>query len=112
MTAAEAIAHLEGRLLVQGDGWTDPVGQVVACDLMSDVLVVDRDRVLLVTSLATEQAVRTAHVIGGVGVIVVNAKSVTDATVALAVALGVTLATSDRTKFEACVALGELEICA
>lgn len=109
MTILDAITHLGAELLMQGAGSTEPIGQIMACDLMSDVLLVDRDRVLLVTSLATEQAVRTAHVIGGVGVIVVNDKSVTASTIALARSLDVTLATCALTKFQACVSLGHYE---
>ena len=85
-----------------------PVRHVVACDLMSDVLVVDEDDLLLVTSLASDQSVRTAHVIGAVGVLVVNGKRLPESMVALADDLDVTLARSDLTKFRACIRIGKL----
>jgi len=85
-----------------------PVRHVVACDLMSDVLVVDKDDLLLVTSLASDQSVRTAHVIGSVGVLVVNGKGLTQSMLRLAEELDVTLARSSLSKFVACVRLGKL----
>ena len=61
--------------------WAEPAHEfadalhVVAADLMSDVLTMDLERPLLLTSLATEQALRTAHVVGAVAVLVANSKT-------------------------------------
>ena len=93
--------------------WADPAHEtadilhVVAADLMSDVLMMDLERPLLLTSLATEQAVRTAHVVGAVAVLVANSKTPPPEMVALACKLGVPLARTPLAKFDAAVALGK-----
>ena len=93
--------------------WAEPAHEfadalhVVAADLMSDVLTMDLDRPLLLTSLATEQAVRTAHVVGAVAVLVANGKTPPPEMVALARKLGLPLARTALSKFDAAVALGK-----
>ena len=80
---------------------------VVAADLMSDVLMMDLERPLLLTSLATDQALRTAHVVGAIAVLVANGKTIPPEMVALARKLGVPLARTALAKFDAAVALGK-----
>ena len=93
--------------------WTSPAHEaadalhVVAADLMSDVLTMDLERPLLLTSLATEQALRTAHVVGAVAVLVANGKTIPPEMVALARKLGLPLARTPLSKFDAAVALGK-----
>ena len=79
---------------------------VVAADLMSDVLMMDLDRPLLLTSLVTDQALRTAHVVGAAGVLVANGKTPPPEMVELARKLGLPLARTALSKFDAAVALG------
>ena len=93
--------------------WADPSHEsadslnVAAADLMSDVLTMDLERPLLLTSLATEQALRTAHVVGAVAVLVANGKTIPPEMVALARKLGLPLARTPLSKFDAAVALGK-----
>ena len=84
-----------------------PCANVVASDLMSDVLMTDEDRPLLVTSLVSDQSIRTAHVVGAVGVLIVNGKVPPSEMVELAKALRIPLARTSLSKFGACVALGK-----
>ena len=79
---------------------------VAAADLMSDVLMMDLDRPLLLTSLVTDQALRTAHVVGAAGVLVANGKTPPPEMVELARKLGLPLARTALPKFDAAVALG------
>jgi len=81
---------------------------VMASDLMSDVLVVDRSRLLILTALASDQAIRTADMVGAAGVVVVNGKTLPAHMTRLAAELDVTLLRTRKPKFEACVALREL----
>jgi hypothetical protein len=104
MTVREILPALKASLLFEAD-LNRPVRTVVACDLMSDVLVVDDDDILLLTSLASDQAVRTAQVVGAVAVVVVNGKPLPSSMADVARSLHVTLATSTMTKYEACVAV-------
>ena len=80
---------------------------VVVSDLMSDVLMTDEDAPLLVTSLVSDQSLRTAHVVGAVGVLIVNGKTPPPEMAALAEKLGIPLARTALSKFAAVVALGK-----
>ena len=85
-----------------------PLLHVVASDLMSDVLVADFEDMVIVTSLASEQTVRTADIVGARGVLLVNDKTPQAAMKALAVQQDLTVLSTPLTMFEACVSLGRL----
>lgn len=105
ITIETLIAPLQGKLLVSDtDG--RPVQAVVASDLMSDVLVVTREDFLLVTSLASDQMIRTADLVGAAGVVLVNGKQPPASALKLATDLNIALITSPLPKYEACLALG------
>ncbi len=80
---------------------------VISSDLMSDVLMVDLDHPLLLTSLVSDQSLRTAHVVGAAGVLIANGKTPPSEMVDLARQLGVPLARTPLAKFDAAVALGK-----
>ena len=103
MTIADVVVALNGKLMA-GDG-TSPraVGAVVANDLMSDVLLVDADDILLLTSLASDQAIRTAHIVGAMGVVVHNAKPLSETMIKVAGDLHIPLVSSPLSKYDACV---------
>ena len=93
--------------------WSDPAHEgadvlhVISSDLMSDVLMVDLEHPLLLTSLVSDQSLRTAHVVGAAAVLVANGKTPPPDMVDLARQLGVPLARTALSKFEAAVALGK-----
>jgi hypothetical protein len=93
--------------------WSNPasdesdVRHVVASDLMSDVLTVDHDAPLLLTSLVSDQALRTANVVGAAAVLIANGKTPPPDMVKLAQQLGIPLARTELSKFDASVALGK-----
>ena len=93
--------------------WIDPAREgaevlnVISSDLMSDVLMVDLDHPLLLTSLVSDQSLRTAHVVGAAGVLIANGKTPPSEMVDLARQLGVPLARTPLAKFDAAVALGK-----
>jgi len=84
------------------------IRHVVASDLMSDVLVVDKDHLLLVTSLPSDQTIRTADIVGASAVLVVNNKALPASMLALAREMDMTLMQSKLPKFETCVQIGKL----
>ena len=94
MTIADVVKILDGKLMA-GDG-TSPraVGAVVA-----------NDDILLITSLASDQAIRTAHIVGAMGVVVHNAKPLSETMLKVAADLGVPLVSSPLSKYDACVRL-------
>jgi hypothetical protein len=81
---------------------------VMASDLMSDVLVIDKDKLLLVTSLASDQSIRTAHIIGAVGVVIVNNKNLPDSMLSRARELDIALLRTAWPKFETCAQISRL----
>ena len=80
---------------------------VISSDLMSDVLMVDLEHPLLLTSLVSDQALRTANVVGAAAVLVANGKLPPPDMVDLARQLGMPLARTALAKFDAAVALGK-----
>ena len=103
MTIADVVVALNGKLMA-GDGASPrAVGAVVANDLMSDVLLVDADDILLLTSLASDQAIRTAHIVGAMGVVVHNAKPLPQTMCQVADTLGIPLVSSPLSKYDSCV---------
>jgi hypothetical protein len=107
MTLATIIRPLRACMAVENaKSGEQPIGGVVASDLMSDVLVTAQENFLLVTSMASEQMIRTADFVGALGVVVVNDKPLTPAMVELARSLGMALLRSPLPKYEACLAIG------
>jgi hypothetical protein len=107
MTILDIAEVLKAEVLVKGDGTDKPVQHVVSSDLMSDVLVVDDEDILLLTSLASDQVLRTAQIDGAIGVVVVNGKPLPSSMVNVANDLHITLMTTKLTKYDSCVAVYE-----
>ena len=68
-----------------------------------DVLLVDADDMLLLTSLASDQALRTAQIVGAMGVVVHNDKPLPATMQDVARRLGISLVTAPYAKYESCV---------
>ncbi len=101
--------ELDATVLVAGDRFDDTdVRCVIASDLMSDVLVIDRPTPLIVTSLASDQTLRTADIVNACGVLVVNGKNLPSTMKALAAEYKISLLCSPLPKFEACLKLGRI----
>lgn len=81
---------------------------VTAGDLMSEVLVFDKDNLLLVTSLNSEQVLRTANIVDAGGVVLVNSKIPNKQMISLARDLGIVLLTTQCSMFESCAILHRL----
>lgn len=79
----------------------------ICSDLMSDVLTRDGDGAVLVTSLASVQALRAADIVGIGAVILSNGKRADPQMLATAQSLSVSLMTSGLPSFEICIALGK-----
>ncbi len=109
MTFIEIIEKLPAHIVSAGQNFPgEPLSKVVASDLMSDVLVVEADNLLILTSLSSEQTVRTADIVGARGILLVNDKSPQPAMKQLADEVGITLLSTPLSMFEACVAIGQL----
>lgn len=100
---------IDANLIWGPEGWEQiNIDTIYASDLMSDVLMSDRDEMLLITSLSTEQAVRSASIVGSEAVVIANGKTVTDGMVELAKDQGVVLLGTSFPKYESCVRLGRI----
>ncbi len=76
MKLSTCIQDLEAHLVSGSAGVPERTfAHVVVSDLMSDVLVVDEDEFLLVTSLASDQVVRTADIVGAAAILLCNGKN-------------------------------------
>ena len=102
MKVSDIVKALDGTLVAGGETERQ-VGRVVAHDLMSDVLLNDGDDILLLTSLASDQAIRTANIVGAMCVVVHNAKPLPQAMCQVADSLGIPLVSSPLSKYESCV---------
>lgn len=109
MTFSEIIENLPAHLVNKSSDFLEiSIRNVVASDLMSDVLVTDFEDTLVVTSLASEQTLRTADIVGARGVLLVNDKLPQLAMKNLAEKQDITVMSTPLSMFEACVALGFL----
>ena len=63
----------------------------------------DGDDILLLTSLASDQAIRTANIVGAMCVVVHNAKPLPQTMCQVADTLGIPLVSSPLSKYESCV---------
>ena len=110
MTFDEVLAAVSGQPVHRSSRWsTQAIRYVVTGDLMSDVLITDRDEILLVTSLPSDQVARTADMVGACGVILVNGKPPQPSLVDLCSQLDLTLIRSPLGSFEASYRLGVLQ---
>jgi hypothetical protein len=90
-------------------GWeSQSVDGIFVSDLISDILVSDGEHTLLITSLLSEQVIRTADVIGAAGVVLVNRAAIPESLCHAAAKQGLPLFHTPLPKFEACVRLGHI----
>lgn len=100
---------LSATALYAPDGWEQRVaGGVFVSDLISDILVSETDQPLLLTSLLSDQVLRTAEVIGATAVVLANRRHVPDTIAQAARRIGMPLFHTPYAKFEACLRLGPL----
>ncbi|QBG46362.1 hypothetical protein EGM51_02720 [Verrucomicrobia bacterium S94] len=104
------IAHaLDAELIYGPDGWEHiPIESVFASDLMSDVLMSDREEMLLITSLSTEQSIRSAGIVGAKAVVIANHKTVAAGMIELAEDQEIALFVTRHPKYEASVCIGRI----
>ena len=109
MTIKDIVENLPACVVTGPEGYQDlSVGEIVAGDLMSDILVSVETDALIVTSLASEQTVRSADIVGARAIILVNDKLPLPSMKKLAEEAGITLLETPMPMFETCVTLGVL----
>ena len=109
MKLKQIAQELDAKVVCGGDEWgLVEIKTIFASDLMSDVLMSDRDDMLVVTSLSTEQSVRSAGIVGAEALLIANNKTVSDGMVVLANELEVVLLCTRFPKYETCVKIGKI----
>lgn len=106
MTLSECRKRVRAEWAVQGDEATE-FHDVVVSDLMSDVLVVEREDFLLVTSLTSEQVLRTADIVDARAILITNGKKPQKAMEQLARQQNIPVLVTSFTTFDACRALAD-----
>ncbi len=109
MPTVESCAQaLSAHVVVTGEGYPKrEVEDAVVSDLMSDVLLVDLEEFILITSLASDQVIRTADIVGAAAVALTNGKQPQTTMVELAKEQGITLFSTTHRSFEAAIAIAE-----
>jgi predicted transcriptional regulator len=108
MKLSEIVRILEATVLTGADQLDVEIERCGASDLMSDVLAGLADGSLLLTGLATLQAVRTASIAGVGAIVFVRGKQPPDEVQALASSQGLPLISTPCSMFVAC---GRLHAC-
>ncbi|MBT9164511.1 MAG: hypothetical protein DDT22_00360 [candidate division WS2 bacterium] len=93
---------VKGRICVCQHLENLDINKAWAADLMSDVLASPTEGAILITSLAAPQIVRTAEMVGMVGIIIVSGKKADDTILNLAEELGIPIVSTDLSLFETC----------
>ncbi|MDX9819517.1 MAG: hypothetical protein RBT16_11425 [Desulfococcus multivorans] len=107
MTFDDIIRSLSCKTFVRGAAFdTAKIKSLVASDLMSDVLTTTEENFIISTSLNSEQVVRTADIVGALGILLVNGKQPQDAMRQLAADHGITLLSTTRDTYRVCVTVG------
>jgi hypothetical protein len=84
------------------------IDSVFTSDLLSDVLMCDQENLLLITSLTTEQVIRSAGIIGISAIVVTNNKTVSDGMIRLSGEQDIVIMQTRFPTFEACLKVGEV----
>lgn len=109
MTLCDIVDTLPAHVVYGAPGYRETrIDKILAGDLMSDILVSVETDVLLVTSLATEQTVRSADMIGATVILLVNDKLPLQSMKTLAEECGITLLATPMPMYESCAALGRM----
>ena len=107
MKVREILEIIEARCYAGEDLMDLEVSSACGADLMSDVMAFVKDRVVLLTGLATPQAIRTADLLDIRVVILVRGKSPSDEMIAMAKDAGMALLGTRLPLFIACGRLYE-----
>lgn len=97
----EEVRELLGATVLCAGDLSTKVDSVVAADLMSDVLTTGGPGMLLLTGLASVQAIRTAAIADLVGIVFVGGKRPGDEVVSLAREEGIPVLSTPMSMFQA-----------
>ncbi len=106
----DIVNALQCDVIAEGARFNDAeLSNIVVSDLMSDVLVVDKENILLVSALSSTQVLRTADNVGAVGVLISNGKPIQIGMGKLAQELGLTLLKTNLPTYDTVLKLGAMQ---
>ena len=106
MILKEVIEALDVEIHSDDREWEgNSLSKVVISDLMSDVLTIEDEHFLLLTSLTTDQVARTADIVGAAAVVITNGKKPQGSLVELAKELEIPLMSTKLRNYDAAIAL-------
>ena len=109
MTFDKLTSCIPCTVVVRGDDYDSArIKALVVSDLMSDVLTRTEDSFIIVTSLNSDQVVRTADLVGAVGVLLVNGKQPIEIMKKIAEENGLTLISTTMDSYRVCMAAGNI----
>jgi serine/threonine-protein kinase RsbT len=100
---------LEASVLVGEDKLDTMIEHVYASDLMSDVLAFGKPRSILLTGLATQQAIISAHMAEFDGVVLIRGKKPKDGSAKFAQENNLILLSTDLDMYDACIRISSIE---
>jgi serine/threonine-protein kinase RsbT len=100
---------LDATVIVGEDKLDTVVEHVYASDLMSDVLAFGKPHSLLLTGLATQQAIISAHMAEFDGVVLIRGKKPKDGSAKFAQENNLILLSTDMDMYDACVSISSIE---
>lgn len=109
MTLSAVCDVLQATVLAREDLLYSQIEQIYASDLMSDVLAFGKPNSLLLTGLATQQAVISAHMAEFKCVILIRGKHVKDGAERFAREHGIVLLSTELDMYDCCVRLERLQ---
>jgi hypothetical protein len=109
MKFRDIVNALAARVVAKSSAFDNcVVDSVIVSDLMSDVLMMEKVAPLIVSSLSSDQTIRTASMVDAAGVVIAQNKPLPDKMADLAEELDITLLHTPLEKFACCVLLGKL----
>jgi len=108
MVRIEMIKEALEATVIEGNGWLDSeIEHIYASDLMSDVLAFGKPNSILLTGLASQQAIVSAHMAEFKGVVLVRGKKPRDGSNTFAREHHLVLLSTELDMYDACVRVEE-----
>ncbi|MCL2791472.1 MAG: hypothetical protein FWD87_00110 [Spirochaetaceae bacterium] len=109
MTFEQIIDVLKCEVIHKGNNFnTASIINIFAGDIMGEVFLSDEENRIIVTTLTTDQVIKTAESVKAIGVILLNGKQPQNSMRNLTVESDITLLSTSLSMFEVCILLGKL----
>jgi len=108
MRLSEVARRLKAEEVVAAEDFDPNIEDVCASDLLSDILGTTKEEFVILTGLTTPQVIRTAEIVGAMGIVIVRGKHPHQEFIGLAKAHEIPLYVTEYQMFESCVLLRKI----